>query len=81
VIQEPYDVLLTACATGEAPQDLNTTGNAKLCLIWTTMHVPAISVPAFRGHNGMPISVYLIGKRNGDRNLFAAARWIQKALD
>jgi amidase len=80
-IQEPYDVLLTACATGEAPQDLNTTGNAKLCLIWTTMHVPAISVPAFHGSHGMPVSVYLIGKRNEDRNLFAVARCIQRALD
>ena len=79
-VQDPYDVLLTACATGEAPVGLQTTGNAKLCLTWTTLHVPAISVPAFTGPNGMPIGAYVVGKRNADRRLFAVARWIQRAL-
>ncbi len=80
LIQEPYDVFLTSCATGEAPADLNTTGIAKLALIWTTMHVPAISIPVFRGPHGMPIGAYLVGKRNEDRALFSAARWVQRAL-
>ena len=77
---ENYDVLLTACATGEAPLGFATTGNLKLALIWTTSHVPAISVPVFKGPNGMPIGAYLIGKRNRDRELFASARWIYRAL-
>jgi amidase len=75
-----YDVLLTACATGEAPVGLNSTGNAKLALIWTTSYVPAISVPALTGPNGMPIGAYIVGKRNRDRDLFAAARWIYQKL-
>ena len=79
-IQENFDVLITACATGEAPLGLSTTGNAKLALIWTTMHVPAISVPAFKGPAGMPIGAYVVGKRSRDRELFAHARWIQRAL-
>ena len=79
-IQENYDVLLTACATGEAPLGFATTGIAKLALIWTTMHVPAISVPAFKGPAGMPIGAYVVGKRSGDRELFAHARWIQRVL-
>jgi Asp-tRNA(Asn)/Glu-tRNA(Gln) amidotransferase A subunit family amidase len=79
-ILENYDVLLTACATGEAPLGLATTGVAKLALIWTTMHVPAISVPAFKGPAGMPIGAYVVGKRSRDRELFAHARWIQRAL-
>ena len=79
-IQENFDVLITACATGEAPLGLSTTGNAKLALIWTTMHVPAISVPAFKGPAGMPIGAYVVGKRSRDRELFAHARWIQREL-
>lgn len=79
-ILEKYDVLLTACATGEAPVGLNSTGNAKLALIWTTTYVPAVSVPVFKGPNGMPIGAYLIGKRNRDRELFAFARWIYRML-
>lgn len=79
-IAEPFDVLLTACATGEAPVGLNTTGNAKLALIWTTVYLPAISVPAFKGPAGMPIGAYVVGKRNRDRELFAHAQWIHRAL-
>jgi amidase len=77
---ENYDVLLTACATGEAPLGFKTTGNAKLALIWTTMYVPAISVPVFKGPNGMPVGAYLIGKGNRDRELFAFAHWISRKL-
>ena len=44
------------------------------------MHVPAISVPAFKGPAGMPIGAYIVGKRNRDRELFAHARWITRAL-
>ena len=76
----PFDVVLTACATGEAPADLNTTGNAKLALIWTTVHLPAITVPVFKGPAGMPIGAYVVGKRNRDRELFAFAHWIHRAL-
>jgi amidase len=79
-ILEKYDVLLTACATGEAPVGLNTTGNTRLAVIWTTMHVPSLSVPVFTGPSGMPIGAYVVGKRGGDRELFAFARWIYRKL-
>lgn len=79
-LTEPYDVLLTACSTGEAPVGHNTTGNAKLALIWTTMLVPAISIPVFTGPAGMPVGAYVVGKRNRDRELLAFARWMYRAL-
>ena len=79
-IMEPFDIVLTACSTGEAPVGLNTTGNAKLALIWTTMHVPAVSVPVFKGPAGMPIGAYVVGKRNRDRDLFAFANWVHRKL-
>lgn len=79
-ILENYDAVLTACATGEAPVGFETTGNSKLALIWTAMHVPSISAPVFKGASGMPIGALLVGKRNGDRQLFAAARWVYRIL-
>jgi amidase len=79
-ILDKHDVLLTACATGEAPIGLSSTGNARLAVIWTTMHVPAISVPAFTGPHGLPIGAHIVGKRNRDRELFAFARWISHKL-
>jgi len=75
-----HDVLLTAAAAGEAPVGLNATGDASFCLIWTTMHVPCLTLPVFKGPHGLPIGLQLIGKRNGDKALFAAARWVHRAL-
>jgi Asp-tRNA(Asn)/Glu-tRNA(Gln) amidotransferase A subunit family amidase len=75
-----YDVLLTAAAAGEAPVGLNSTGDTSFCLIWTTMHVPAITLPVFKGWQGLPVGLQLIGKRNADRELLAAARWVYRSL-
>lgn len=77
---EDYDVVLTAGATGEAPVGFHTTGSSKLALIWTTMHLPAISIPVFKGPSKMPFGALLVGKRSRDRELFASARWIHRML-
>ncbi len=75
-----HDVLLTAAAAGEAPLGLDSTGSASLYAIWTTLHVPSLTLPVFTGPHGLPVGVQLIGKRNADRALFAAARWVWRAL-
>ena len=38
-------------------------------LLWTMSHIPAISVPLFRGPDGMPFSVQLISSRWSDYKL------------
>ncbi len=75
-----YDVLLTASATGEAPVGLNATGNANNCLIWTTLHVPSVTMPVFKGPHGLPVGAQIIGKADNDRALFAAAHRIYAVL-
>ncbi len=75
-----YDVLLTASATGEAPVGLNATGNANNCLIWTTLHVPSVTMPVFKGPHGLPVGAQIIGKADNDRALFGAARRVYDAL-
>jgi amidase len=77
---EKHDVLLTAAAAGEAPVGHNLTGDASFCLIWTTTHVPCMTLPVFQGPHGLPIGAQLIGRRNGDRALLAAANWAYRAL-
>jgi amidase len=74
------DVLLTAAASDEAPVGLDKTGDASFCLIWTTTHVPSVTLPVFRGPHGLPVGVQLVARRNADRALFAAARWTFQAL-
>lgn len=74
-----YDILLTPVVAGEAPIGLESTGNAAFCAIWTTMHVPAMSLPLFTGPNGLPVGVQVVARRNADRRLFTAARWVCRA--
>ncbi|MFM9969305.1 MAG: amidase [Burkholderiales bacterium] len=74
------DVLLAAAVTGEAPLGLQTTGDASMCYIWTTLHVPALTLPVFKGPNGMPIGLQVIAAPGADRYLFAAADWIYRRL-
>ncbi|MPZ44186.1 MAG: amidase [Betaproteobacteria bacterium] len=77
---ESYDVLLTPAAAGEAPIGLESTGYTGFCTLWTSTHVPAVTVPALQGPNGLPIGVQLIARRDCDRELFRFARWVQRAL-
>jgi amidase len=74
------DVLLTPAAAGEAPVGLNATGDASFCIIWTTNHVPCVTLPVFQGPHGLPIGLQLVARRNADRVLFSAARWVYRAL-
>jgi amidase len=73
---EAFDVLLAPTAPGEAPAGLSSTGDHRFQSIWTQMRNPTIHLPTHAGPNGMPVGIQLIGRRNGDRDLFAVARHI-----
>jgi len=79
-VLDRYDVLLAPAAAGEAPVGMHPIPHPYVYMIWTTMHVPSITVPAFEGRNGLPIGAQLIAKQCDDRRLFAAARWAYRAL-
>lgn len=75
-----FDFLLTPSVSGEAPRGLEETGNSALCAIWTTMHVPAVTIPAFTGPSGLPVGAQLIGARENDRSLLAFAMWAYRQM-
>lgn len=77
---EGLDVLLTPAAPGEAPAGLGSTGDAAFNLIWTSLHVPCVTVPAGTGPAGLPLGVQVIGRRGDDRKVLAAAEWIAAAV-
>lgn len=79
-IFDDYDVLLTSPVLGEAPVGLETTGDSRMCAIWTVTHVPAVTMPVLRGPAGMPIGVQFVARRNRDRQLFDAVRWAYPRL-
>ena len=73
-----YDVVLTPAAAGEAPVGIEATGDASFCFLWTTLHVPALSLPLFTGPNGLPVGAQIVAKRDADRALFAAGKWVSE---
>ncbi|MCC6533901.1 MAG: amidase [Burkholderiales bacterium] len=75
-----YDILLTPAAAGEAPVGLHSTGYTGFCSIWTSTHVPALTLPLLQGPSGLPIGVQLVARRDRDRDLFGFAQWIRRAL-
>ncbi len=74
------DVLVSPSAPGEAPEGLGWTGDPAFNLIWTSLHVPCITVPAGTGPAGLPLGVQIIARRGEDRAMLAWAQWVAAAL-
>jgi len=78
---EGLDILVTPAAPGEAPKGLEWTGDPAFNVIWTSLHVPCVTVPAGKGPNGLPLGIQIVGRRGDDRAVLAWARWVQAALN
>ncbi|MGZ5090906.1 MAG: amidase [Burkholderiales bacterium] len=79
-ILDRYDVLLAAAAPGEAPVGWHPVPHPWVYMIWTTMHVPSITLPLFKGPNGLPVGAQLLTRHYDDHKLFAMARWVDRQL-
>ncbi len=75
-----YDILLAPSAPGEAPASLDTTGDPIFGAMWTTLHVPCLTLPHGSGPAALPLGVQLIGRRGNDAALFLSAEWARRAL-
>jgi Asp-tRNA(Asn)/Glu-tRNA(Gln) amidotransferase A subunit family amidase len=75
-----FDAILTLPAFGEAPEGLGFTGNAEYCAPWTLLGVPAVSLPAGFGKNGLPLGVQVVGAYRQDHRLLRVAKWIESTL-
>lgn len=75
-----FDVVLTAAATGEAPEGLSDTGDPGLCAPWTTLGVPAIALPAGVGPGGLPMGIQLVAPSGENLKLLRVAKWCETAL-
>lgn len=74
------DALLTAPASGEAPRGLTSTGDAAFCTTWTLLGVPAITLPAGLGPQGLPLGIQLVGRGGDDAGLLRIGRWAERHL-
>ena len=77
---EGLDILVTPAAPGEAPAGLEWTGDPAFNFIWTSLHVPCVTVPAGHGPNGLPLGIQIVGCQGRDRAVLAFAQWVAAAL-
>ena len=76
----PTEIILTPAATGEAPLGLTSTGNAAANRVWTLLQLGAMTVPAGRGANGLPLGLQLIDPLPSGERLLSAAAFAERAL-
>ncbi|MBI3044809.1 MAG: amidase [Betaproteobacteria bacterium] len=79
-VMSGHDVLLAPAAQGEAPVGWDPVPHPWVYMVWTAMHVPSVTLPAYTGPNGLPIGAQLIASRCEDSKLLAAARWAYRVL-
>lgn len=72
-----FDAIITPPATGEAPRDLSSTGDASFCTIWSLTGAPAITIPAGLGPQGLPLGLQIVGAHLDDNRLLAVAQWCE----
>ena len=75
-----YDAILCLATLGEAPRDLNTTGDSVMNRAWTALHVPCITLPVLRGANGLPIGLQIVCDRYEDDLLLSIAERLEAIL-
>jgi Asp-tRNA(Asn)/Glu-tRNA(Gln) amidotransferase A subunit family amidase len=75
-----FDLLLTPSASGEAPEDIDSTGNPIFNLAWTATYTPAVTLPSGTGPQGLPLGIQLIGHRNQDHRFLSAAQALENLL-
>jgi Asp-tRNA(Asn)/Glu-tRNA(Gln) amidotransferase A subunit family amidase len=80
VAMDGLDMLVTPSAPGEAPKGLEWTGDPAFNFIWTSLHVPCVTVPAGVGPNGLPLGIQIVGRHGEERAVLAWARWVEAAI-
>ncbi|MBV9457711.1 MAG: amidase [Bradyrhizobium sp.] len=75
-----FDAILTLPAFGEAPRGLHYTGDAEYCAPWTLIGVPALTLPAGFGKNGLPLGIQIVGDYRNDLHVLKTSKWVETTL-
>ncbi len=72
---QEFDIILCPSTAGEPPLCGNTE-LPDLCLIWTFLGNPSLSIPLFRGPNNMPFGLQIVAAKYNDFKLLAFADFV-----
>ena len=71
--EKQIDLWICPAAPGEAPLGIASTGDPNMNLPWTHAGMPAITIPAGRGEQGLPLGIQLVARFGADEDLFTWA--------
>ena len=71
------DLWIAPAAPGPAPEGLNSTGDPVMNLPWTFLGLPAVTVPAGKAANGLPLGLQMVGPWMMDEEMLAWAEDVQ----
>ncbi len=78
--EHEIDLWLTPSAVGAAPAGLESTGDPVMNLAWTQAGLPALSLPAGRNADRLPLGVQLVGRWWRDEQLLVWGRDVEGSL-
>jgi Asp-tRNA(Asn)/Glu-tRNA(Gln) amidotransferase A subunit family amidase len=74
-----YDAVLLPTIGAPAPRGLASTGDPSFCSPWSSLGMPAITLPT-GVEGGLPLAVQLVAAPWSDARLLAAAAWCERAI-
>jgi len=74
------DFWISPPAQGPAPRGLGNTGDPVMSIPWTHAGLPALSLPAGRSAEGLPLGLQIAGRWQEDEALLAAAADVERVV-
>lgn len=78
--ENSVDIWITPSAIGPAPLGIETTGSPLMNLPWTQAGVPALTIPAGKAKNGLPLGMQFIADYMDDEILLTWAYGLEGAI-
>jgi len=73
-----FDAIITFSTAGEAPRkESHWDEKRDTSLIWTTYRAPSVTVPLFKGPNGLPFGMQVVARRYNDYRLLSFLKFLQ----
>ena len=79
-VTDAFDAMVSPVAPSTAPPFDDGTGDGSLCAPWSTLGVPAISIPTGLDPEGLPFAVQLVGGAGRSSRLLQAAAWCERII-